>query len=201
MASLRDPKILQLFEERYSKQLQNVAKKNRYLEPTGNWEDLYHDLVVSVFLATADSFDMGKVSYSDDERRAFNARLNMRLQHELSTLKTRHYTDKATNARENTRSGDEPMGDEEGASLFEQMPNEDQYDFGGEIDLANAISKMPGDIGKALRILVERADRAGVGQAFEDVQAETGLSHKRLMNFLVKDKNFIDALPGAEKYV
>lgn len=203
MARLDEATTDRLFDEKYYQQLERFAKRNRALDPDGinDWRDLFQTLVISVWQKTVDNFDTD-MGHAENPLDAFDALFNTNLHNQRVTLLEKKHTRKRTDKRENTISGDEPVGNKDkGVSVFEQTPSTNKYEFGDEIDLANAVNRLPENVGTAVQIILELSDRANMGAALKEVRRQTGLTQKTLFNFLKTDSGFIEALPGAEKYV
>jgi len=182
-----------LWEERYRKHLEAVARKNSYLNEFNDPEDLFQDMAINVWMKAVKAFNVEAVTYTDDPERAFNAFYQTVLQQYLATLAERRQTGKAQYEARGL-SLDKPVGGDEGedGERFIDLLTKTTEDPAEAIDRENMLAELPENLSGPLRHIIENAGRGDFSKALQEVRDQWGWTQRRLFNELVEQPAFTE---------
>lgn len=183
-----------LWDQRYRKYLEQYSLKNKYLDPEGlnDPQNLMSDLAMNVFVKAVNAFDQGKVGYTADADRAFNAFFTQILGQYTSNLAAHRDTGKSKYTRDNQRSLDAPRGsgdDEEGNSFLDVLQSHD-HDPAMQLDMEKMMQKLPENLRSPLKYIIENLSAGDVSDVMGQVRDKFGWTQTRLFNALAEQPAF-----------
>jgi hypothetical protein len=208
-----DPQIAKrLWESRYRKELEVFARKNAHLHEYKDAEDLFHDMVIGVWMKAVDLFDPSRVTYlkldpSDPNylknyERAFNAIFTTTLIGFLDNLKSHRDTGKQQWMRK-VRRLDTPLStddDDEGATLLDTLSAAtDDGDRENTEAFQDMLGAIPEELREPLKFMVDNLERGNTSavwdelrQRFIDPQTKKGWTKTRFINALFNNEEFVE---------
>lgn len=204
-------KVEKWFNERYSKELESFAKKNRYLNEFNDAEELYQDMVEKVWIKAIRLFDPDRVTYVDVKdknspeyekrlERAFNAIFTTTLHGYLASLATHRDTGKQQWEKKVKRL-DQPIGSEDEdqqTSLLDTLESaaKDPDAMG---DLRRMMKDLDRPVAQVLAYILKNYERGAGTQIWDDIrtkftdpQTGKGWTKTRFLNALYNEPAFTD---------
>lgn len=186
-----------LWDDRYRKELESFAFKNKYLHPTGDPEDLFQDMWINVWTKAVNYFDADKTTYAgSDVDRAFNAFVTNIMNQFFANLAKHQDTGKQQWNR-GLRSADEQLRSDEGdagPSLLDRIEDMSLADSDPEValDLERLYDSLPSELSEPLKYIVEHGDRGNMSQVMKDIRDKWGWTKSRLFNALIEEPEFVE---------
>jgi len=184
-----------LWDDRYRKELENFAFKNKYLHETGDPEDMFQDMAIQVWMKAVNAFDASKTTYAgEDVDRAFNAFFTRILNQFLANQAHHRETGKQQYFQKG-RSTEDPMGGEEGGpTLMDRLQDlsEQDKDREAQMDLERMYHALPENLSEPLKYIVEHADRGNFSQIMKEIRERWGWTQTRLFNALIEEPEFVE---------
>lgn len=196
-----------LWNERYSDELEHYARKNAYLNDFKDPEDLFQDMVIGVWMKAVNAFEAGKVTYTADLERSFNAFFTRILNQYLASLKEHRETGKQQWDKK-LRRLDKPLGNDEGdegATLLDTLADADVDPDLGE-DLSRIMRALPENLEAPLQYIIENLERGNSSTIMDEIRAKgdagdvnfqdpatrKGWTKTRLLNSLMEEPEFVE---------
>lgn len=196
-----------LWNERYSDELEHYARKNAYLNDFKDPEDLFQDMVIGVWMKAVNAFEAGKVTYTADLERSFNAFFTRILNQYLASLKEHRETGKQQWDKK-LRRLDKPLGNDEGdegATLLDTLADAD-VDPDLREDLSRIMRALPENLEAPLQYIIENLERGNSSTIMDEIRAKgdagdvnfqdpatrKGWTKTRLLNSLMEEPEFVE---------